>query len=395
MRREQYIQRIQKAFDIHKVVALLGPRQCGKTTLAHNFIDHEYQKIQTKNYFDLENITDLARLANPQLALESLEGLIVIDEIQRIPELYPTIRVLVDQKENQRYLILGSASRDLIRQSSETLAGRIQYIETTPFSYEETRHINHLWLRGGFPLSFLSKNDEDSYIWRREYTQTFLERDIPNLGIRISPLELRRFWMMIAHYHGNIFNASEIGKSLGLNHKTIRSYTDILVGTFMLREIPAWFENISKRQIKSPKIYFRDSGILHYLLNIPDENSLYHHPKLGASWEGFALESVIRHHEAVDGEYYFWATQGQAELDLLIIKNGKRLGFEFKYTDMPKITKSMTIAIENLKLDNLFIIFPGKKSFPLTAHINAVGLEDYLGLFNPEWVLRDATGKQS
>lgn len=378
MKREHYIKRIQRAFETHKVVALLGPRQCGKTTLAKDYISYEHHPTKTKNYFDLEKNTDLARLANPLLALEPLEGLIVIDEIQRIPELFPSIRVLVDQTKTQRYLILGSASRDLIRQSSETLAGRIQYIETTPFSYEETQQMDRLWLRGGFPLSYLSKTDENSYIWRREYTQTFLERDIPNLGIRISPMELRRFWMMIAHYHGNIFNASEIGKSLGLNHKTIRHYTDILVGTFMLREIPPWFENISKRQVKSPKIYFRDSGILHYLLNIPNEESLYHHPKLGSSWEGFALESIIRHHETSDGEYYFWATQGHAELDLLILKNGKRLGFEFKYTDMPKVTKSMLIAVEDLKLDKLFIIFPGKESFSLTTCINAVGLENYV-----------------
>lgn len=230
----------------------------------------------------------------------------------------------------------------------------------------------------GSPYLTYQKNDENSYIWRREYTQTFLERDIPNLGIRISPIELRRFWMMIAHYHGNIFNASEIGKSLGLNHKTIRNYTDILVGTFMLREIPAWFENISKRQIKSPKIYFRDSGILHYLLNIPNDESLYHHPKLGSSWEGFALESIIRHLEATDGEYYFWGTQGHAELDLLIIKNGERLGFEFKYTDMPKITKSMTIAIEDLNLTKLVVIYPGKEAFLLAKNIEAIGLENYL-----------------
>ncbi len=378
MKRSHYLARIQKAFEIHKVVALLGPRQCGKTTLAKDYIQHEPQLSTARNYFDLERATDLARLSHPQLALEALDNLIVIDEIQRLPELFPTIRVLVDHTTTQRYLVLGSASRDLIRQSSETLAGRIQYIETTPFSYEETHDLHRLWLRGGFPLSYLAKTDEDSIIWRREYTQTFLERDIPNLGIRISPIELRRFWMMIAHYHGNVFNASEIGKSLRLNHKTIRYYTDILVGTFMLREIPAWFENISKRQIKSPKIYFRDSGILHYLLNISNEDDLYQHPKLGSSWEGFALESIIRHHEAVDGEYYFWGTQGHAELDLLIIKNGKRLGFEFKYTDMPKITKSMTIAIEDLKLDKLFVIFPSKESFPLSTQIYAAGLESYL-----------------
>src|SRR3990167_4231238 len=378
MQRPHYLQRVQKAFQTHSVVALLGPRQCGKTTLANAYIKQHADPSKTKNYFDLEKNTDLAQLASPQLALERLEGLIVVDEIQRIPELFPAIRVLVDQVKTQQYLIVGSASRDLIQQSSETLAGRIQYIEITPFSYEEVHAMDRLWLRGGFPRSYLANTEEESYIWRREYTQTFLERDIPNLGIRIAPLELRRFWMMIAHYHGNIFNASEIGKSLRLNNKTIRSYTDILVGTFMLREIPAWFENISKRQVKSPKIYFRDSGILHYLLNILNDDSLHHHPKLGSSWEGFALESIIRHHEASDGEYYFWGTQGHAELDLLIIKNGKRLGFEFKYTDTPKITKSMTIAMENLKLDKLFIIFPGKESFSLATHIDAVGLENYL-----------------
>jgi len=380
MNRTHYIKRIEKAFKTHQIVALLGPRQCGKTTLANQYIlNNEYLPGKSKNYFDLEKNSDLARLINPQLALESLEGLIVIDEIQRAPELFPTIRVLADQIKTQRYLILGSASRDLIQQSSETLAGRIQYIEITPFSYVDTHQINPLWIRGGFPLSYLSTNEEDSYVWRREYIQTFLERDIPNLGIKISPIALRRFWMMIAHYHGNIFNASEIGKSLGLNHKTIRHYADILVGTFMLREIPAWFENISKRQVKSPKIYFRDSGILHNLLNISNEENLYHHPKLGASWEGFALEAIIRHNAATEGEYYFWATQGEAELDLLIIKNGKRLGFECKYTDKPKTTKSMHMAIKDLNLDKLFIIFPGKEEqFALSEVISAVGLENYL-----------------
>lgn len=378
MRRQHYLDRVKKAFRTHQVIALLGPRQCGKTTLANDYIALDPSSFDKKNYFDLEKNSDLARLANPQLSLEPLKGLIVIDEIQRIPELFPTIRALVDYNKTQTYLILGSASRDLLQQSSETLAGRIHYIEITPFSYEETHHANRLWLRGGFPLSYLAETNEDSYVWRREYIQTFLERDIPNLGIRIPAGQLRRFWMMLAHYHGNIFNASEIGKALGLNNKTIRHYTDILAGTFMIRELPSWFENISKRQVKSPKIYFRDSGILHYLLNIPHEESLYHHPKLGSSWEGFALESIIRHHEATDGEYYFWATQAHAELDLLIIKNGKRLGFEFKYSDAPKITKSMGIALDDLKLDKLSVIFPGNNSFPLAPNIQAFGLDNYL-----------------
>ncbi len=378
MQRLHYLERINKAFKTHKIVALLGPRQCGKTTLANDYIAVNQPSFTKQNYFDLEKNTDLARLANPQLSLERLEGLIVIDEIQRIPELFPTIRVLTDHARTQRYLILGSASRDLIQQSSETLAGRVHYIETTPFSYEETQDANRLWLRGGFPLSYLADNEEDSFVWRREYAQTFLERDIPKLGIRIPASQLRRFWMMLAHYHGNILNASEIGKSLSLSHKTVRHYADILIGTFMIRELPPWFENISKRQVKSPKIYFRDSGILHYLLNIANEENLYHHPGLGASWEGFALESIIRHHEATEGEYYFWATQSHAELDLLIIKNGKRLGFEFKYTDMPKLTKSMVIAMTDLKLDTLSVIFPGKEDFPLADNVHAFGLESYL-----------------
>ena len=378
MKRSAFIQSIKKAFKTHRVVALLGPRQCGKTTLANQFIREEAPGFKQSHYFDLERNTDLARLAAPQFTLEALDGLIVIDEIQRIPELFPTLRAMVDHHPSQRYLILGSASRDLIQQSSETLAGRIHYIEITPFSYEETHDMDRLWLRGGFPLSYLFETDEESYVWRREYVQTFLERDIPNLGIRISPIELRRFWMMIANYHGNLLNASELGRSLGINHKTIRHYTDILIGTFMLREIPPWFEHISKRQVKSPKIYFRDSGLYHFLLNINTLESLQNNPKLGASWEGFALESIIRHHQARDGEYYFWSTQGHAELDLLIIKDGKRLGFEFKYSDIPKVTKSMHIAYEDLKLDELTVVYPGKMEFPLSKSIKAAGLASYL-----------------
>ena len=361
------------------MVALLGPRQCGKTTLAKNYIQLKNKKFPEENYFDLEDTTDLARLAYPKMMLESLKGLIVVDEIQRRPELFPTLRVLVDKNpKSQRYLILGSASRDLIQQSSETLAGRIGYLELTPFSYMETKNTQKLWVRGGFPRSYLAKDEQKSQLWREDYIRTFLERDIPSLGIQVPARELRRFWMMLAHYHGNLFNASEIGRALGLNHKTVQRYLDILTGTFMMRELQPWFENISKRQVKASKIYFRDSGIFHTLLGVANHSALLTSPKIGASWEGFALEEIIRFHQARIEECYFWSTHGEAELDLLIIKNGKRLGFEFKYTDAPKMTKSMVIAQEDLKLDKLFVIYPGKLRFPVGRNIEAVGLETYL-----------------
>ena len=379
MQRARFVKQINTLFKVHPIVALLGPRQCGKTTLAKHYIQLKNGKLPQENYFDLENVTDLARLASPHMALESLKGLIVVDEIQRRPDLFPALRVLADHKsKSQRYLILGSASRDLIRQSSETLAGRIGYMELTPFSYPETKHIQKLWVRGGFPRAYLAKDDGRSQIWREDYIQTFLERDIPNLGIQVPPRQLRRFWMMLAHYHGNLFNASEIGRALGINYKTVQHYLDILTGTFMIRELPPWFENISKRQVKASKIYFRDSGVLHSLLGISSYSALLTSPKIGASWEGFALEEIIRLHQAKVEECYFWATHGEAELDLLIIKNGKRLGFEFKYTDAPKMTKSMVVAQEYLGLDQLTIIYPGKHRFPVGRNIHAIGLERYM-----------------
>lgn len=383
MRRSEFINEISQAFAVHPIVAILGPRQCGKTTLARQFIQSLGDKFPQRNYFDLENPTDLARLANSSLALENLTGLIVIDEIQKIPDLFPVLRVLIDRPNNsQQYLILGSASRQLIHQSSETLAGRIRYIELTPFSYPEVDHLQTLWLRGGFPRSYLAADDEQSYLWREAYIQTFLEQDIPNLGIKIPAAQLRRFWMMLAHYHGNTLNASELGRSLSVNHKTVRNYIDILTGTFMIRELQPWFENISKRQVKSSKIYFRDSGIFHSLLGVGDFNALLRYPKLGASWEGLALEEVIRFEQLSPGSCYYWATQADAELDLLIFKNSKRQGFEFKYTDAPKITKSMKIAIQDLKLDQLTVIFPGKQEFPLAKNVRACGLENYLSKEN-------------
>ena len=378
MDRVPLLKNLDAAFRIHPVVALLGPRQCGKTTLARAYAARK-KRFSPENYFDLEDPTDLVRLENPKLALESLKNLIVIDEIQKRPELFPILRVLCDKpRSNQRFLILGSASRDLIHQSSETLAGRIHHTEITPFSTAETHNIPRTWVRGGFPRSYLAKTHAQSYQWRNNYIATYLERDVPQLGFNIPTESLRRFWMMLAHYHGNIFNASELGRSLGTSDTTVRRYLDILVGTFMVRSLTPWFENIGKRQVKAPKIYFRDSGILHNLLGITDQPSLLVHPKLGASWEGFALEEVIRTQKATPEECYFWAIHEQADLDLLIVRNGKRIGYEIKYTDTPRITRSMHQALELLQLHELVVIYPGDKSFPLATKIRAVALHEFV-----------------
>jgi len=374
MIRKIYLQKIDVTFSAHPITAILGPRQVGKTTLAKTYFEAKREKTL---FFDLENPLDLARLENPMLTLSATSHqLIVIDEIQRKPELFPILRVLVDEEEKKRkFLILGSASRDLIRQSSETLAGRIGYIELPPFGLFEVKDSKKLWIRGGFPRSYLAPDNDASYLWRQNYISTFLERDIPSLGFNIPAQQLRRFWLMLAHYHGQIFNASELGKSLGISGHTVRKYLDILTGTFMVRELQPWFENLQKRQVKSPKVYFRDSGILHALVGIKDLEQLHTYPKLGSYWEGFALEEIIRTHQATSEECYFWATQADAELDLLIMKNGKRLGFEFKYIDAPKVTKSMLIALKDLKLDHLHVVYPGRESFPLEEKITAYGFE--------------------
>lgn len=374
MERPAFVEKIERAFRTHPIVAILGPRQCGKTTLSHLYVDEKGSKT---HFFDLEDPADIAILENPKTALSDLEGLIIIDEIQRLPDLFPVLRVLVDRKANQRFLILGSASRELIRQSSETLAGRIAYIELTPFSMYEVDTCNILWLRGGFPLSYLAETEEDSFYWRKQYISTFLERDIPNLGIKIAPTALRRFWLMLTHYHGQIFNAAEIAKSLGVADTTVRHYLDILTGTFMVRQLLPWFENIKKRQVKRPKIYFRDSGIYHTLCDIPDKQALLHYPKMGASWEGFALEEVVRAHQATPEECFFWGIHGEAELDLLLTKNGKRLGFEFKYNDAPTMTKSMEIAVETLRLDSLQVIYPGDKSYRLSPVVEVIPITTF------------------
>ncbi len=375
MERTEYLNTITTEFAINPVVAILGPRQCGKTTLARTFIKSS-PNFNQANYFDLEDPTHLDRLQNnPKLSLSLLSGLVVIDEIQRVPELFTLIRVLVDDENlNLTFLILGSASKELIRQSSETLAGRISTIEITPFSLHETKEQKLLWLRGGFPKSYLANTEEISFNWRKSYISTFLERDIPELGIQIDPQNLRRFWMMIAHYHGNIINMSEVGNSLSISHTTVKRYLDVLTGTFMIRQLKPWFANISKRQVKQPKIFIRDSGILHNLLSIKDENSLLLHPKLGASWEGMALEQVINIFKADPQDCYFWGVHNQGELDLMIIKDGKKIGFEFKFSQTGKLTPSMKMAITNLELDSLNIVVPLDTHYPLDTNINVIGL---------------------
>ncbi len=378
MKRKYYLQQIKMQLRVHGACALLGPRQVGKTTLASRF-SADFPP-ETIHLFDLENPLDLTQFDNPILLLAPLVqagSLIIIDEIQRRPELFPVLRVLID-KNPGKFLILGSASRDLIQQSSETLAGRLGYIEVTPFSYAETKEKENLWLRGGFPRSYLAESIEESFLWREAYIRTFLERDIPSLGFNIPAQQVYRFWMMLCHYHGQTLNVSDLARSLAISDHMVRKYLDILVGTFMIRILHPWFENISKRQVKAPKIYFRDSGILHALLGIRNEKQLTSYPRLGAFWEGFALEEVLRKYQAGQDECFFWATQSGAELDLFLLREGKRLGFEFKYSDSPKLTASMHIAYADLKLDHLYVIYPGKGRFPLTENITACGLETFI-----------------
>lgn len=354
--RPQALERIQATFRVHPVAALLGPRQCGKTTLARLLAEREEQSV----VFDLENPVDRQRLANPLRVLGSLGGLVVIDEIQRQPELFEILRVLVDRPGSAtRFLVLGSASPRLVAGASETLAGRIGTIDLSGFSLDEVGidQLERLWLRGGFPRSFLAVDEEASFAWRDAFIRTFLERDIPQLGIAIPAETLRRFWTMIAHGHGQLWNASGIGRSLGVSDHTSRRYLDVLAGAFMVRILPPWHENLRKRQVKAPKVYLRDSGLLHALLRLPILHDLLGHPKLGTSWEGFALEQILTAIDTRDA--YFWATHADAELDLLVIHRGRRFGFEFKVSETPTVSRSMRTALEALGLERLWIVVPG------------------------------------
>lgn len=372
--RGDYLRRLQKDLTKSRVVTLLGPRQCGKTTLARSLLSEHTGPI---HFFDLENPAHLNALEEPQLALESLSGLIVIDEVQRKPDLFPLLRYLVDTFE-QRFFLLGSASKTLLQQTSESLAGRIRYVEVTPFSLSEVGNFEQLSFRGGFPPAYLAADDRDAVDWLKDYARTYLEVDIPALGLLIQPQKLRKFWMMLAHYHGQIYNASELSSALDIAAKTVNSYLDILEHTFMIRVLRPWFANIQKRQVKSPKIYFRDVGLYHALLGITSREQLSLHPRVGASFEGFALEEVIRLHNAEASECAFWSTHSGAQLDLLLFPETKKLAFEFKYTSTPKLTKSMQQAISDLQLAELRVIIPGDAEYRIAEKVRVIGLTRYI-----------------
>ena len=366
---------IQAALKRSRAVALLGPRQCGKTTLARELVDSA-----SLNYFDLEDPESMIRLGDPKTAFASLKGLVVIDEVQRRPDLFPVLRVLLDRKPlPAKFLILGSASPDLLQQSSESLAGRLEMIVMGGFGLTEIglKNYSRLWLRGGFPLSFLAKSDVDSFIWRKSFIQMFLERDLRQQGINIPTVSLHRFWTMLAHSHGQIWNAVPPASSLGVSEHTVRRYLDILTGVFMVRQLQPWHANIKKRQVKAPKVYIRDTGVLHALLGLKNESETLKHPRCGASWEGFVIEEVIR---SVDlDDIYFWATHNGAEIDMVFTKGGRMYGVECKRADAPAMTPSIRIALEDLKLERITVIYPGEKRYSLHKKVEVVPFETITG----------------
>ncbi|MFH2009937.1 MAG: ATP-binding protein [bacterium] len=372
--RIRHLETARGLLERHPVVAIIGARQVGKTTLAQALAAGE-DGVTT---FDLEDPTDQARLADPMLALRPLSGLVVLDEIQRQPDLFRVLRVLADQSEKdhqkRRFLILGSASPELLRQTSESLAGRIVYHELPGFRVEEVgaERADTLWLRGSFPRSFLAEGDGASAEWRRAFIQTFLQRDLPQLGVNIASATMGRFWTMLAHYHGQLWNASDLARAFGVSDTTVKRYLDLLTSTFVVRQLQPWHENLKKRQVKSPKVYLSDSGLLHSLLNLDTARDLEGHPKVGASWEGFAMAEVIARLGARPDECFFWATHAGAELDLLVTHGRRRLGFEFKRTSAPKTTRSMHHALRDLKLDRLDVVHPGATTFPLADDIRAL-----------------------
>ena len=369
--RDSHVIAVRGLLARNPVVALLGARQVGKTTLARELAG----ATRRSEFFDLERAADVARLTDPELALGPLRGIVVLDEIQRRPDLFPALRVLADRPRTPaRFLVLGSAAPELLRQGSESLAGRIAFHELPGLALTEVgaNALNRLWLRGGFPRAFTARSTSESAAWRRDFVRTFLERDVPQLGIGIPSVTLERFWSMLAHYHGQIWNASEFGRSFGVSHHAVRRYLEALEGTFMLRVLRPWAENLAKRQVKSPKVYVRDSGLLHTLLDIDDSHHLERHPKVGASWEGFVVEALIQRLGARADQCYFWATHSGAELDLLVIDGARRFGFEVKRTTAPGVTPSMRHALSDLGLTRLDVVHAGAETFPLAPSVRAV-----------------------
>lgn len=373
--RQLFKEEVLESISFNPVTAILGPRQCGKTTIARMIAKEHPQS----NFFDLEDPTDFELFKSaPKTLLQRYSGLIIIDEVQIIPELFPLLRVLADeQNANRKFLILGSASPELVRKSSESLAGRIGFVNLTGFRLNEIENaaLEKLWLRGGFPRSYLATSEKQSFNWRNSFAQTFLERDISMLGFNIPPITLRRFWQMLAHYHGQVWNGAEFARAMGVSEPTVKRYLDILTGTFMVRQLQPWHENLKKRQVKAPKVYIRDSGILHSLLSLKSE-AIFSHVKVGASWEGFVIEQIIQQMNTRD--FYYWRTHAGAEIDLLVLKEGKRIGFEVKYSDIPKPARSMHIAIEDLKLDALYLIYKGTRKIDFGNGIIAIPAEQLI-----------------
>lgn len=370
--RDRLIASITKRLKSNAAVALLGPRQCGKTTIARILASRA-----RSTYFDLELPSDLAKLAQPMTALEGLRGLVVIDEVHHRPDLFPVLRVLLDRRPlPARFLILGSASMDLLRQTSESLAGRIAFVDMGGFTLDEAgpRDAARLWQRGGFPLSFLARSEAISAAWRADFVRTFLERDLPQFGVRVPAPTMRRFWTMLAHYSGGIWNASEIGRSLADAHTTVRRHLDALSAALVVRVLEPWFENVGKRLVKAPKVYVRDTGLLHTLLGINNRQELEGHPKLGASWEGFVIEQILARLDSPRA--YYWRTQAGAELDLLLFHGGRRIGIELKYADAPTMSRSMASALADLELNQLYVVYPGTARYTLADRVEALPLNE-------------------
>ena len=381
--RARVTERLTRLLARFPVVGLVGARQVGKTTLARQIAATSNGPVAV---FDLEHPGDVARLAEPMLALEGLTGLVVIDEVQRRPDLFPALRVLADRPGVPcRFLVLGSASPALLRQSSESLAGRIAYLQVGGFLLDEVSpgHAGALWLRGGFPRSFLAPSDAASFEWRQEFVRTFLERDLPQLGVTIGATTLRRFWTMLAHSHGQVWRSAELARSFGVADTTVRRYLDLLTGALIVRQLQPWYENVGKRQVKRPKVYIGDSGLLHALLNLRGQEDIESHPVLGASWEGYAVEQLIGHLRADPEECFFWATHSGSELDLLIVRGRQRRGFEIKRTVAPRVTRSMHSALQVLRLDSLDVVHAGQATFPLAERIRAVSMTGLLDEIEP------------